>query len=91
MTNTPITCEIDLNAQGKHTGYLRIPHSAHRSAYGWIGSPIVSIRNGDGPTLLLLAAVHGDEYEGQIALTKLVHELAPTDIRGQIIVLSMAN
>lgn len=91
MTNTPITCEIDLDAPGKHTGYLRIPHSVHRSAYGWIGAPIVSIRNGNGPTLLLLAAVHGDEYEGQIALTKLVHDLAPIDIRGQIIALTMAN
>ncbi len=38
-----------------------------------------------------MAGVHGDEYEGQIALTRLARELAPPDIRGQIVILTMAN
>ena len=28
--------EIDLDGDGKQTGFLRLPHSVHRSAYGWI-------------------------------------------------------
>lgn len=91
MANSLISCEIDLDTDGKHTGYLRLPHSVHQSAYGWIGVPIVSIKNGTGPVLLMLAAVHGDEYEGQIALTKLVRELEPAKIRGQVIILTMTN
>lgn len=38
--NNPIRSEIDLDADGKYVGYLRLPHSVHRSAYGWIPIPI---------------------------------------------------
>jgi len=91
MPATQITAEIDFAADGKHVGYLRVPHSVHRSAYGWIPVPVVSIRNGDGPTVLLLAGVHGDEYEGQIALSRLANDLAPEQIRGRVILLPMSN
>ncbi len=91
MSDSPVTCEIDLEADGKHQGYLRVPHSVHRSAYGWIGVPIVSIRNGAGPVMLMSAGVHGDEYEGQIALAALIRDLQPEDIRGQLILLPQAN
>jgi predicted deacylase len=91
MPNTLITSEVDFDANGKQTGYLRLPLSVHRSAYGWVPIPIVSIKNGQGPTLLLISGIHGDEYEGQIALTKLCRELLPEDIRGRLIILTMAN
>lgn len=91
MTKTQITSEVDFEAAGKHTGYLRLPHSVHRSAYGWIPFPVVVLKNGDGPTLLLMAGNHGDEYEGQIALTRLAHELTPNQIRGRVIILAAAN
>jgi predicted deacylase len=90
-TDSLISCDIDLDSDGHHTGFLRVPHSTHDSAYGWIGLPIVSLRNGGGPVLLLAAGVHGDEYEGQAALLKLARDLAPGDIRGQIILLPMTN
>jgi len=86
-----ISCDIDLAEDGRHTGFLRVPHSTHVSAYGWIGLPIVSIRNGEGPVILLTAGVHGDEYEGQVALATLTRELAPEAIRGQVILLPMTN
>lgn len=91
MGNSLITSEVDLNVPGKHTGFLRVPHSVHRSAYGWIPVPIAVFCNGAGPTVLMMAGVHGDEYEGQIALTKLVQELAPQDIQGRLIVITIAN
>ncbi|MEX3957455.1 succinylglutamate desuccinylase/aspartoacylase family protein [Trinickia sp. EG282A] len=87
----PIRSEIDLNADGLHTGYLRLPHSVHRSAYGWIPVPIASIRNGKGPSVLLMAGNHGDEYEGQILVSQLMREIDPQAVRGQIIFLPMAN
>ena len=67
LMRSPIAAEINYEADGKQTGYLRLLHSVHRSAYGWIPIPIVQIKNGDGPTLLLMAGNHGDEYEGQVA------------------------
>lgn len=91
MVATLITSEVEFDRPGKQTGFLRVPHSVHRSAYGWIPVPVAVIANGDGPTVLIMAGVHGDEYEGQIALTKLVQTLEPGAIRGRIIILSMAN
>lgn len=91
MSKTLISAEVDFAVAGKQTGFLRVPHSVHRSGYGWIPVPIVVIANGTGPTVLLMAGNHGDEYEGQIALTKLVRELNPSDIRGRVIVLTMTN
>jgi len=91
MAETLITCELDFDAPGKHAGFLRLPHSVHRSAYGWIGVPIVCINNGVGPTLLLMGGNHGDEYEGQTALTRLARDLQADDIRGRLIILPMAN
>jgi len=86
-----IESEVDFCAQGKHVGHLRLPHSVHRSAYGWLPMPIASISNGDGPRVLLMAGTHGDEYEGQVMLTKLIRELDTDDITGQLIIAPMAN
>lgn len=87
----PIRSEIDFDADGRHTGYLRLPHSVHRSAYGWIPIPVASIRNGEGPAVLLMAGNHGDEYEGQILVSQLMREIEPQWVRGQLIFLPMAN
>ncbi len=91
MADTLITSEVDFDALGKQTGFLRLPHSVHQSAYGWIPVPVVVVANGDGPTILLMAGNHGDEYEGQIALSKLAQELEPAAVCGRIIILPMAN
>ncbi|MEO7242190.1 MAG: succinylglutamate desuccinylase/aspartoacylase family protein [Variovorax sp.] len=90
-TSSRITSEIDLERDGKHVGFLRVPHSVHRSAYGWIPIPIACIRNGDGPRVLLMAGNHGDEYEGQIAFGSLLRELEVNDVRGRIVFLTSAN
>ena len=86
-----IWTRIDYEKDGKQNGWLQLPHSVTRSAYGNIAIPITVIRNGNGPTAFLMSGNHGDEYEGQIALCKLVRELAPDDIRGRIIILPAAN
>ena len=88
---TRISAEVDFDKDGKQQGFLRLPHSVHRSAYGWIGIPIVVIKHGSGPTVLLSAGNHGDEYEGQIALMKLCQELQPEAVNGRIIITSAAN
>ena len=88
---TDIFCEIDLDAEGKHFGCLRVPHSVHRSAYGWIPVPIASIKNGSGPVALLMAGNHGDEYEGQVVLSNLIRTIRCQDIQGQLLILTMAN
>jgi predicted deacylase len=83
--------DFDLEKNGKFSGYARLPHSVHRSANGWLPIPMVSIRNGPGKTIVLTAGTHGDEYEGQIALSNLARDIAPVDIEGQLIIMPMAN
>jgi predicted deacylase len=88
---TRLKAEVDYRADGKQVGYLRLPWSSNVSAYGWIGLPVSVIRNGAGPTLLLMAGNHGDEYEGQVVLAELIRTLHPKEIHGRLIVLPMAN
>ena len=83
--------EIDLDGSGRQTGFLRLPHSVHRSAYGWVPIPIAAISNDTGPTILLIAGNHGDEYEGQVALGRLIRTLDPAEVRGRIMILPSAN
>ena len=89
--STRIWTRVDYDKDGKQNGWLQLPHSVTRSAYGNIAIPITVIRNGSGPTAFLMAGNHGDEYEGQIALCRLIRELEAADIRGRIIALPAAN
>jgi uncharacterized protein len=91
MTGTQLFTDVDLDGNGKQLGWLYVPHSANRSAYGNICVPIAVVRNGDGPTAFLVAGSHGDEYEGQVALCRLIRELSPECISGRVIILPAAN
>jgi uncharacterized protein len=88
---TRIFTDIDYNKKGKQIGYLYLPYSVTRSAYGNIAVPIAVIANGRGPTVLLQAGTHGDEYEGQIALCKLIRTLEAGSVAGRVIVLTATN
>jgi predicted deacylase len=91
MRKSRIDCEIDLTREGRQTGFLRYPYSTHESAYGWLPIPIVSLRNGSGPTILVIGGNHGDEYEGQITVARLCRELPIEAVSGHVILLPLAN
>jgi predicted deacylase len=86
-----LSSSVDLEQDGRQIGELRLVHSDDRHAFGHIPIPIAVLRNGFGPTLLLVAGIHGDEYEGQIALLKLIHALDPRALTGRVIVLPSLN
>jgi uncharacterized protein len=88
---TRISAEVDFEKDGTQHGFLRLFHSTHFSAYGFIPIPIVIIRNGTGPTALFISGNHGDEYEGQVALCNLAKWLTPEKIAGRVIILPAAN
>jgi N-alpha-acetyl-L-2,4-diaminobutyrate deacetylase len=90
-TASRLVTDIDFDRDGKQVSYLRAPSSTNQSAYGTVLIPLIVIRNGDGPTLLLTGAVHGDEYEGPVALARLARTLAPDSIRGRIVILPALN
>ncbi|PQO23672.1 N-alpha-acetyl diaminobutyric acid deacetylase DoeB [Rhodobacteraceae bacterium WD3A24] len=91
MARSPVTPTIPLDAKGIHHGHLRLPHSRDDSAWGSVMIPITVIRGAPGPTALMTAGNHGDEYEGQLALRQLALELDADAIAGCVIMLPAMN
>ncbi len=88
---TAFPAPIDFEADGKQFGHITIPHSRHDSAWGSILIPILCVKNGTGPTVLLTGGNHGDEYEGPVALMKLARTLEPGRVQGRVIVVPALN
>uniref|UniRef100_A0A9E7ZS43 Succinylglutamate desuccinylase/aspartoacylase family protein n=1 Tax=Bosea sp. NBC_00436 TaxID=2969620 RepID=A0A9E7ZS43_9HYPH len=88
---TQIWTPLDFEADGTQCDWLRLPFSTDLSGYGVVPIPVICLRNGDGPTALLIAGSHGDEYEGQVALARLSREIEVADVRGRIIILPSLN
>lgn len=86
-----IHCPVDLSARGKRAGHLELPHSDNANPLGYYPVPIMTIVGGAGPTTLLTGGVHGDEFEGPVALLDLFHDLKPEDIKGRLILLPALN
>jgi hypothetical protein len=88
---TRVFTDVDYEKDGKQIGWLHLPYSVTRSAYGNIAIPVAVIKNGPGPSVLLMAGNHGDEYEGQVGLCKLIRSLEPNQIRGRVIAVPGIN
>jgi predicted deacylase len=86
-----ISTDIDFEGEGVNSGFLRVPYSNDRSAYGRIPIPIVVAKRGTGPTVLLTGANHGDEYEGPVALMNFMRETKFDALSGRLIVIPALN
>ena len=86
-----IATDIDFDRDGRQASYLRAPLSRNNAGWGTIEIPIVAVKNGSGPTVLLTGGIHGDEYEGQIAISRLSRELDPAAMRGRVIMIPTVN
>ncbi|WP_427006190.1 succinylglutamate desuccinylase/aspartoacylase family protein [Pseudarthrobacter sp. H2] len=82
---------IDFSCNGHQLGYGRVQHSDNVYDGSVIPVPIAVISSGTGPTVLLVAGTHGDEYEGQILLHELARTLTPDRVRGTLILVPSAN
>jgi N-alpha-acetyl-L-2,4-diaminobutyrate deacetylase len=85
--NTRIFHELDFDKPGKQIGYLRVPQSRDGGAWSTIEVPIAVVNGSKGPAVLFTGGVHGDEYEAQIAISRLARRLDPGSVRGRIIML----
>lgn len=86
-----ISCTIDFDKDGRQVGYCRAPLSRNTSGWGTIEIPIIVVKNGKGPTLLLTGGVHGDEYEGPIAISRLSQTLDWGSVQGRVIMMPAVN
>jgi predicted deacylase len=82
---------INWEREGRQAAYLELPSSTNASAWQNLRIPVFYFRRGDGPRALLIGGSHGDEYESQVALSKLAHDLDPNDVRGSILVIPSLN
>jgi N-alpha-acetyl-L-2,4-diaminobutyrate deacetylase len=69
-------------------GHLAIPS---RNGEPEFQIPYAIFTKGNGPTLLLISGVHGDEYEGPVALGALCRELNSNNVTGRVIIVPYAN
>lgn len=86
-----IQCPVDFDKAGRQAAYLRAPLSRNTSGWGVVEIPICVFKNGSGPTVLLTGGVHGDEYEGPIAISRLAHTLKSEEIQGRVIIMPAVN
>ena len=82
-----IRASVDFSLPGKQFGHLYVPYSYNLAGWANLMVPISVIANGEGPTALVLAGNHGDEYPGQIAVMRLLRELMPEHVTGRIILI----
>lgn len=90
ITN-PISATLNFDQDGVQHGFLKLPHSHDDSAWGSMMIPITVAQNGEGPTVLLTGANHGDEYEGPIALYDLAQSINADDLSGRVIIVPGMN
>jgi N2-acetyl-L-2,4-diaminobutanoate deacetylase len=87
----PAFTNINLDDAGRQVGFVMIPHSPDDDAWGVTRVPIAIIGNGDGPTVVLEGGNHGDEYEGPIVISELIHDLDPSEVRGRLVLMPSNN
>ncbi len=91
FSTSKILPEIELTAPGRHVGQFSLLWSTNENPLGVHPIPAMCLVGGPGPTVVLTAGVHGDEYEGPVALTRLFQALEPGDLAGRLIFLPMLN
>ena len=83
---------VDITQTGKQHGHLILPLSKSTVQDGHAMLPVCVIRGSQpGPTVTLMAGVHGDEFEGPLTLQKLTKELTPEMIHGCLILIPCVN
>jgi hypothetical protein len=84
-------CTVDFDQPGRQVGFIRLMWSDNKHAGGVIPVPIAVIANGKGPTILITGGTHGNEYEGQIIVQRLIRELDPASVSGRLILMPAHN
>src|SRR5688500_4063021 len=84
---TTVLHDLDFDRDGRQQSYLRVPQSRNRAGWGTVEIPITVVKNGRGPTILFTGGVHGDEFDGQIAVSRLARELDPAAVQGRVIMI----
>ena len=86
-----IKSTVPLDQEGVFRGDLMLRYSDNHVPLGYYPIPIMVVKNGEGPTALLIGGVHGDEFEGPTALMRLANRLDAGRINGRLIIIPALN
>ncbi|GAB4426786.1 MAG: N(2)-acetyl-L-2,4-diaminobutanoate deacetylase DoeB [Chloroflexi bacterium OHK40] len=81
---------IDFNRPGKHLYELAF-HYDGEWGNALVPMAVINGQAGPGPGLVAFGGTHGDEYEGQLAVWRLMHELDPAELCGRVILMPRLN
>jgi N-alpha-acetyl-L-2,4-diaminobutyrate deacetylase len=82
---------IPLDQPGLTSGYAHFHNSTNKSAWQSVRLPIHCLNGTEGPTTLILGAMHGDEYEGPVAIDALMRSVNTDQLVGRLILLPALN
>lgn len=88
---TQLSASVDFTQPGVQHGHIFIPYSYNLGGWANLMVPVTVIANGDGPTALVMAGNHGDEYPGQVAILRLIRETKLADVAGRLILIPCLN
>ncbi len=91
MSDSPVRATVDLDRPGRQVGHLCVPYSHDLGGWANLLVPIAVLARGRGPTVLVMAGNHGDEYPGQVAILKLFRQLSPEQVHGRVILIPTLN
>lgn len=93
MSASQIHATIDFDRPGSQQGHLAVPYSYNLGGWANLLIPIAVVNHGTGPTALVLAGNHGDEYPGQVAILRLMRQLLrnPGQAQGRLILIPALN
>ena len=82
---------IPLDRAGITSGYVSFHNSTDTSAWQTVRLPLHCLNGRAGPTTLILGGMHGDEYEGPVAIDALARTMNTDDLAGRLILLPALN
>ena len=89
--NSRLVLVLDFLQPGRQLGDLMLRWSDNTNPLGYHPVPVVSLKNGNGPVVLLIGGTHGDEFEGPAAIMRIINRLNPSMMTGQIIAIPGLN
>jgi predicted deacylase len=82
--------QLDFESDGLRRCWVRLDYiqDSRPQRMAW---PLAICRHGSGPSVLVTGGTHGDEFEGQIAATELIHRLDPGRVSGLLMIAPTLN
>lgn len=91
MEKTQVRASVDFERPGIQHGNLYVPYSYNLGGWANMMLPVSVLNGGKGPTALVMAGNHGDEYPGPVAILNLMRQLKLDEVLGRVILIPALN